>query len=111
VVGNEAAFLAAGFEIRGKKQRSLMRVATHPMLPGHVFKVFFIAPAGQHSAYQRRSVCLHRYRAFAPEARRAIAGINHGVKFLSYFAPQLNIRGVNIHDGSQRRFTFSGVAP
>jgi hypothetical protein len=33
-------------------------------------------------------VGLNRYRAFAPEARRAIAGIDHGVKFLSYFTPR-----------------------
>jgi hypothetical protein len=29
-----------------------------------------------------------------PEARRAIAGINHGATFRSYFTPQLDIRGV-----------------
>jgi hypothetical protein len=43
-------------------------------------------------------VGLNRYRAFAPEARRAIAGIDHGVKFLSYFTPQLDIRGANIQN-------------
>jgi hypothetical protein len=42
VVDNEATFLAAGFEIRRKQRRSLMRVATHPMLAGYVFKVFFV---------------------------------------------------------------------
>jgi hypothetical protein len=35
-------------------------------------------------------------RAFAPEARRAIAGINHCVKFLSHFTRRLDIRGANI---------------
>jgi hypothetical protein len=42
IIENEAAFLAAGFEIRRKQRRSLMRVATHPMLAGYVFKVFFV---------------------------------------------------------------------
>jgi hypothetical protein len=42
LIENEAAFLAAGFEIRRKQRRSLMRVATHPMLAGYVFKVFFV---------------------------------------------------------------------
>ena len=42
LIDNEAAFLAAGFEIRRKQRRSLMRVATHPMLAGYVFKVFFV---------------------------------------------------------------------
>jgi hypothetical protein len=42
IIENEAAFLGAGFEIRRKKRRSLMRVATHPMLPGYVFKTFFV---------------------------------------------------------------------
>jgi hypothetical protein len=42
VIDNEAAFLAAGFEIRRKQRRSLMRVATHPMLAGYVFKTFFV---------------------------------------------------------------------
>jgi hypothetical protein len=42
VIDNEVAFLEAGFDIRRKKARSLMRVATHPALPGYVFKVFFV---------------------------------------------------------------------
>jgi hypothetical protein len=42
VIENEAAFLATGFEIQRKQRRSLMRVATHPMLAGYVFKVFFV---------------------------------------------------------------------
>ena len=42
VIDNEAAFLAAGFEIQKKQRRSLMRVATHPMLVGYAFKVFFV---------------------------------------------------------------------
>jgi hypothetical protein len=42
VIDNEAAFLAAGFEIRRKQRRSLMCVATHPMLAGYAFKVFFV---------------------------------------------------------------------
>lgn len=41
-INNEAAFLEAGFKILAKKERSLMRVATHPTLPGYVFKVFFV---------------------------------------------------------------------
>ena len=42
IIENEAAFLAAGFDILKKQPRSLMRVATHPTLSGYVFKVFFI---------------------------------------------------------------------
>jgi hypothetical protein len=42
VIDDEAAFLAAGFDIHTKRRRSLMRVATHPMVAGYVFKVFFI---------------------------------------------------------------------
>jgi hypothetical protein len=42
VLDSEAAFIAAGFEIRNKQRRSLMRVATHPALAGYVFKVFFV---------------------------------------------------------------------
>jgi hypothetical protein len=42
VIDNEVAFVSAGFEIRRKQRRSLMRVATHPMLPRYVFKVFFV---------------------------------------------------------------------
>src|SRR5690348_2450739 len=42
VLDNQAAFLAAGFEIRSNQRRSLMRVATHPALAGYVFKVFFV---------------------------------------------------------------------
>jgi hypothetical protein len=42
LIDNEAAFLSAGFEIRTKRPRSLMRVATHPMLAGYVFKIFFV---------------------------------------------------------------------
>jgi hypothetical protein len=41
VIDNEPAFREAGFEIRVKKKRSLMRVATHPELPEYVIKVFF----------------------------------------------------------------------
>jgi hypothetical protein len=46
-IDNEAAFLAAGFKIRSKKERSLMRVATHPALAGYVFKVFFVEEQGR----------------------------------------------------------------
>jgi hypothetical protein len=42
LLDSEAAFLAAGFEIRNRQRRSLMRVATHPALAGYVFKVFFV---------------------------------------------------------------------
>jgi hypothetical protein len=42
IIDNESAFLAAGFAVQRKQRRSLMRVATHPMLPGYVFKVFFM---------------------------------------------------------------------
>jgi hypothetical protein len=42
LLDNEAAFFAAGFEIRSKMRRSLMRVATHPMAGGYVFKVFLV---------------------------------------------------------------------
>jgi hypothetical protein len=42
VIDNEGEFRRAGFEIRVKKLRSLMRVATHPALAGYVFKVFFV---------------------------------------------------------------------
>src|SRR3984893_13685384 len=46
-IDNEAAFLEAGFKIRSKKERSLMRVATHPALAGYVFKVFFVEEQGR----------------------------------------------------------------
>jgi hypothetical protein len=42
VINNESAFRAAGFEIRLKKSRSLMRVAIHPALPKYLFKVYFV---------------------------------------------------------------------
>jgi hypothetical protein len=42
VIDNEAAFLKAGFEIRSRKNRSLMRIATHPAAAGYLFKVFFV---------------------------------------------------------------------
>ena len=47
VIDNEAAFLEAGFKIRSKNPRSLMRVATHPALRGYVFKVFFVEEQGR----------------------------------------------------------------
>jgi hypothetical protein len=40
VIDSEALFLEAGFNILSKRGRSLMRVATHPMVTGYVFKVF-----------------------------------------------------------------------
>jgi hypothetical protein len=46
-IDNEAAFLEAGFKIRSKSPRSLMRVATHPALRGYVFKVFFVEEQGR----------------------------------------------------------------
>ena len=46
-IDNEAAFLEAGFKIWSKKERSLMRVATHPALAGYVFKVFFVEEQGR----------------------------------------------------------------
>jgi hypothetical protein len=42
VIDNEGAFQEAGFEVRVKKFRSLMRVATHPTLAKYIFKVFFV---------------------------------------------------------------------
>jgi len=42
VIESEALFLEAGFNILSKRGRSLMRVATHPMVTGYVFKVFFV---------------------------------------------------------------------
>jgi len=42
VIDNDGTFHAAGFEIRFKKLRSLMRVAAHPALPDYVFKVYFV---------------------------------------------------------------------
>lgn len=42
IIDNEGAFHDAGFEIRVKKIRSLMRVAIHPTLAKYVFKVFFV---------------------------------------------------------------------
>jgi hypothetical protein len=42
VIDNEEAFHEAGFEVRVKKSRSLMRVATHPTLAKYIFKVFFV---------------------------------------------------------------------
>ena len=46
-IDNEAAFLAAGFKIWSKKERSLMRVATYRALAGYVFKVFFVEEQGR----------------------------------------------------------------
>jgi hypothetical protein len=46
-IDNEAAFLEAGFKIRSKNERSLMRVATHPAFVGYVFKVFFVEEQGR----------------------------------------------------------------
>jgi hypothetical protein len=46
VIDNEATFLAAGFDIRRKERRSLMRVATHPLAAGYIFKVFFVDERG-----------------------------------------------------------------
>jgi hypothetical protein len=60
VIENEAAFLASGFEIRRKQRRSLMRVATHPMLAGYVFKVFFVGRAGVRAGKITRLVRLCR---------------------------------------------------
>jgi hypothetical protein len=42
IIDNEGAFYEAGFEVRVKKLRSLMRVATHPALVTYIFKVFFV---------------------------------------------------------------------
>jgi hypothetical protein len=42
VIDNESAFQEAGFNTHIKKSRSLMRVASHPNLPGYIVKVFFI---------------------------------------------------------------------
>ena len=42
VIDNDGTFHAAGFEIRFKKSRSLMRVAAHPALPNYLFKVYFV---------------------------------------------------------------------
>ena len=42
IIDNEGAFYEAGFEVRVKKLRSLMRVATHPALATYIFKVFFV---------------------------------------------------------------------
>jgi hypothetical protein len=42
IIDNEGAFYEAGFEVRVKKVRSLMRVATHPALATYIFKVFFV---------------------------------------------------------------------
>jgi hypothetical protein len=42
VIDNEQAFHEAGFEVRVKQSRSLMRVATHPTLAKYIFKVFFV---------------------------------------------------------------------
>lgn len=42
IIDNEGAFHNAGFEVRVKKLRSLMRVATHPTLAKYIFKVFLV---------------------------------------------------------------------
>jgi hypothetical protein len=42
VIDNDSTFQAAGFEIRVKQSRSLMRVAAHPALPEYLFKVYFV---------------------------------------------------------------------
>jgi hypothetical protein len=42
IIDNEGAFREAGFEVRVKKLRSLMRVATHPTLAKYIFKVFLV---------------------------------------------------------------------
>lgn len=42
VIDNDRTFHAAGFEIRVKKSRSLMRVAAHSALPQYLFKVYLV---------------------------------------------------------------------
>jgi hypothetical protein len=65
VIDNEKAFQEAGFEIRVKKLRSLMCVATHPTLAKYIFKVFFVEER------QREREKSRGWKGFVTRCRRA----------------------------------------
>ena len=78
VIENEAAFLASGFEIQKKQRRSLMRVATHPLLEGYVFKVFFMDERHQERPKPRGWKGFARRCDQAERIRRVIH--EHGIR-------------------------------
>lgn len=84
VIDNETAFIEAGFEIRRKKARSLMRVATHPLLPGYVFKVFFV----DERTCEREKSC--GWKSFAVRCNQAerIRRVIHGGDFQHFKVPR-----------------------
>jgi hypothetical protein len=65
VINNDSTFHAAGFEIRVKKVRSLMRVVTHPALPEYLLKVYFVDER-QHEREKTRG-----WRGFASRCQGA----------------------------------------
>ena len=84
VIDNEGTFLEVGFHIRRKKERSLMRVATHPMVPGYVFKVFFIDERGCRRAKSRG------WKSFAVRCEQAdrIRRVIHENNFQHFTVPR-----------------------
>jgi hypothetical protein len=84
VIDNEAAFLEAGFEIRRKMARSLMRVATHAAVPGYVFKVFFVDERGCEREKSRGWKGFARRCDQAERIRRVI----HGGDFQHFKVPR-----------------------
>ena len=65
VIDSEAAFFAAGFEIRKKQDRSLMRIATHSMPARYVFKIF---PADERECEREKS---RRWKGFVARCNQA----------------------------------------
>jgi hypothetical protein len=78
VIDDEATFLAAGFEIHRKQRRSLMRVATHPMAAGYIFKVFFVDEQAHDREKPRGWKGFARRCAQAERIRRVIQ--EHGLR-------------------------------
>jgi len=76
VIDSAETFQRAGFVIRVKKSRSLMRVASHPTLAGYVFKVFFVTErqcarekSGGWENFPNRCKQAERIRAIIQEER------------------------------------------
>ena len=65
VIDSEAAFLAAGVEIRKEQDRSLLRIATHPMPARYVFKIF---PADERECEREKSC---RWKGFVARCNQA----------------------------------------
>src|SRR5690242_19239123 len=84
VIDNEAAFLAAGFKIRSNKERSLMRVATHPAAAGYVFKVFFVEEQGRE---REKPVSWKTFTVRYNQAER-IRRVIHEQKFRHFRVPR-----------------------